>query len=50
MIMTTSDVVLSAISILAVVGIAISVSAWRHTVRMEREMDKHDDSGLPSPV
>lgn len=50
MIMTTSDIVLAAVGVLAVIGVGISISAWRHAVRMEREMSKDDADGLASTV
>ncbi len=40
MFVSTIDVVLSAVGVLALVGAGISISAWRHAVRMEREFDK----------
>ncbi len=48
MIASTMDIVMAAIGVLAVVGLGISVSAWRHAVRVEREMAKDDQTGFSS--
>lgn len=48
MIVSSTDIVMAAIAILAVVGAAISFSAWRHAAKMEREATKSD--GLPSAI
>lgn len=50
MIASTMDIVMAAIGILAAVGLGISFSAWRHAVRIERELDKGDRGGIPSAV
>ncbi len=41
---STMDIVLAAIGVLALVGAAIALSAWRHAVKMEREMDRSTDA------
>ncbi len=48
MIASTMDIVMAAIGVLAVVGLGISVSAWRHAARVEREMTKDDQTSLSS--
>ena len=48
MIVSSMDIVMAAIGILAVAGAAISFSAWRHAAKMEREAAKPD--GLPSAI
>ena len=50
MIMSTMDIVMAAIGILAVTGVGISISAWRHAAKVERETTKGDENGLPSAV
>ncbi|CAA7612268.1 conserved hypothetical protein [Candidatus Terasakiella magnetica] len=50
MILSTTDIVMTAIGILAVAGIFISISAWRHVIRAEREADKAAEEGLTSAV
>lgn len=50
MIVSTMDIVMAAIGILTVVGLGISISAWRHAVRVERELAKEDHGGVPSAV
>jgi hypothetical protein len=47
---STMDIVMTAIGVLALVGAAIAISAWRHAVRMEREFDKNSSTELPSVV
>jgi hypothetical protein len=50
MIVSTMDIVMAAIGVLTVAGLGISVSAWRHAVRVERELSKDDHGGIPSAV
>lgn len=51
MIASTMDIVMTAIGILTVVGFGISISAWRHAARVERELAKEDQqAGIPSAV
>ncbi len=47
---STMDIVLVAIGILAVIGAAISFSAWRHAVRIDREAAEAENSGVTSTV
>lgn len=47
---STVDIVLIAIGILAFFGLGIAVSAWRHAARIERELAKDDQGGLPSAI
>lgn len=47
---TTMDIVLSAIGLLALIGAAISFSAWRHAVRIDREAAQAANDGVPSTV
>ncbi|WP_173981466.1 hypothetical protein [Magnetospirillum sp. SS-4] len=47
---STMDIVLAAIALLAVVGAAISISAWRHAVRLDREAADLPDDGVSSTV
>jgi hypothetical protein len=42
--------VLAAIGALAVLGFGISISAWRHAARVERELNKDDRAGLASTI
>lgn len=48
MIVSSMDIVMAAIGILAFAGAAISFSAWRHAAKMEREAAKAADDGLAS--
>ena len=50
MIVSSMDIVMAAIAILAIAGAAISFSAWRHAAKMEREIAKSETEGLPSAV
>lgn len=50
MIVSTMDIVMTAIGVLAVTGIGISISAWRHAAKVERELTKSEENGLPSAV
>ena len=48
---TTMDIVMAAIGILALLGAVISISAWRHAVRAERDAERDaNQTGLPSAV
>ncbi|WP_156612626.1 hypothetical protein [Paramagnetospirillum marisnigri] len=47
---TTMDIVMAALAVLALVGAAISLSAWRHAVRVEREDAKAADPNLASTI
>ncbi len=40
MIFTTMDIVMAAVGILALLGAVISISAWRHAVKAERDDHK----------
>lgn len=50
MIVSSMDIVMTAIGILAICGAVISFSAWRHAARMEREAGKPAGDGLASTV
>lgn len=47
---STMDIVMAAIGVLTVVGLGISLSAWRHAARVERELAKDEHTGIPSAV
>ena len=47
---STMDIVLAAIGFLAFIGAAISFSAWRHAVRIDREAAEAENSGVTSTV
>lgn len=51
MIASTMDIVMAAIGVLTIVGLGISISAWRHAARVERELAKEDhQAGIPSAI
>lgn len=50
MIVSTMDIVMAAIGVLTIAGFGISISAWRHAIRVERELAKEDHAGIPSAV
>lgn len=50
MTMSSMDIVTIAIGIFAVAGIVISFSAWRHAVKVERELSKDSAEGVASAV
>ncbi|WP_156428835.1 hypothetical protein [Magnetospirillum sp. XM-1] len=51
MIASTMDIVMAAIGVLTIVGLGISISAWRHAARVERELAKEGtQAGIPSAI
>ncbi|BAE49472.1 hypothetical protein amb0668 [Paramagnetospirillum magneticum AMB-1] len=50
MIVSTMDIVMAAIGALSIAGLGISISAWRHAARVERELDKDQHDGIPSAI
>ncbi len=46
MIASTMDIVMVAVGVLAIVGFGISISAWRHAARVERELAKEAQAGF----
>jgi hypothetical protein len=50
MTVSTMDIVMAAIGILSIAGLGISISAWRHAARVERELAKDEHEGIASAV
>lgn len=51
MIASTMDIVMAAIGVMTIVGLVISISAWRHAARVERELAKEDhQNGIASAI
>ncbi|KIL97240.1 hypothetical protein CCC_00301 [Paramagnetospirillum magnetotacticum MS-1] len=50
MILSTMDIVMAAIGVLSIAGLGISISAWRHAARVERELAKDEHDGIASAV
>jgi hypothetical protein len=42
--LSAQDIVIAAIAIMALVGVAILFGAWRHAVRIERTNTRDDDT------
>jgi len=50
MTLSVQDITLAAIAIMALAGVIILFSAWRHAIRIERAAEKNGDDSRLSPA